>query len=464
MKEIFLDCFDEYEVLTEDGFKDFSGIKVIYDKEVIELQLQDNQNLKCQVNHEIKLIDGSYVKAIDQLGKITSSGLTILNISEVESEPLYDLINVQDTHQYYTNNIIQHNCGFVENFDELWKSVLPTISSGRRSKLIVTSTPNGLNHFYDMVDKAKRGKNDFKLMEVLWYDVTPRLYGPDGKFDDGLAFVTSQITASQVEAYLQEFCCRFLGAANTLVNGFALQKLEWIEKISADFIKYKEPEKDHKYVATVDCAEGRDQDYSVIQIIDVTKLPFEQVAIYRSNKVQPLLFPQIIMAKATEYNNAWVYIELNSVGYSVAKDLYIDLEYENVIVDQQKDLGMKQSKRTKAIGCSTLKDLIEKYKLILHDKQTILELRDFVQKGSQYEARSGFHDDTVMALVIFAYLTTQERFDDYMETNYNLVRNMFNEELEELENYHQIIFAVQDGIDDFSHNLEDLTEFGVFTN
>ena len=353
---------------------------------------------------------------------------------------------------------------FVENFDELWKSVLPTISSGRRSKLIVTSTPNGLNHFYDMVDKAKRGKNDFKLMEVLWYDVTPRLYGPDGKFDDGLAFVTSQITASQVEAYLQEFCCRFLGAANTLVNGFALQKLEWIEKISADFIKYKEPEKDHKYVATVDCAEGRDQDYSVIQIIDVTKLPFEQVAIYRSNKVQPLLFPQIIMAKATEYNNAWVYIELNSVGYSVAKDLYIDLEYENVIVDQQKDLGMKQSKRTKAIGCSTLKDLIEKYKLILHDKQTILELRDFVQKGSQYEARSGFHDDTVMALVIFAYLTTQERFDDYMETNYNLVRNMFNEELEELENYHQIIFAVQDGIDDFSHNLEDLTEFGVFTN
>lgn len=464
MKEIFLDCFDEYEVLTEDGFKDFSGIKVIYDKEVIELQLQDNQNLKCQVNHEIKLIDGSYVNAIDQLGKITSSGLTILNVSEIESEPLYDLINVQDTHQYYTNNIIQHNCGFVENFDELWKSVLPTISSGRRSKLIVTSTPNGLNHFYDMVDKAKRGKNDFKLMEVLWYDVTPRLYGPDGKFDDGLAFVTSQITASQVEAYLQEFCCRFLGAANTLVNGFALQKLEWIEKISADFIKYKEPEKDHKYVATVDCAEGRDQDYSVIQIIDVTKLPFEQVAIYRSNKVQPLLFPQIIMAKATEYNNAWVYIELNSVGYSVAKDLYIDLEYENVIVDQQKDLGMKQSKRTKAIGCSTLKDLIEKYKLILHDKQTILELRDFVQKGSQYEARAGFHDDTVMALVIFAYLTTQERFDDYMETNYNLVRNMFNEELEELENYHQIIFAVQDGIDDFSHNLEDPSEFGVFTN
>lgn len=464
MKEIFLDCFDEYEVLTEDGFKDFSGIKVLYDKEVIELQLQDNQNLKCQINHEIKLIDGSFVKAIDQLGKITSSGLTILNISEVESEPLYDLINVQDTHQYYTNNIIQHNCGFVENFDELWKSVLPTISSGRRSKLIVTSTPNGLNHFYDMVDKAKRGKNDFKLMEVLWYDVTPRLYGPDGKFDDGLAFVTSQITASQVEAYLQEFCCRFLGAANTLVNGFALQKLEWIEKISADFIKYKEPEKDHKYVATVDCAEGRDQDYSVIQIIDVTKLPFEQVAIYRSNKVQPLLFPQIIMAKAAEYNNAWVYIELNSVGYSVAKDLYIDLEYENVIVDQQKDLGMKQSKRTKAIGCSTLKDLIEKYKLILHDKQTILELRDFVQKGSQYEARAGFHDDTVMALVIFAYLTTQERFDDYMETNYNLVRNMFNEELEELENYHQIIFAIQDGIDDFSHNLEDPSEFGVFTN
>lgn len=358
--------------------------------------------------------------------------------------------------------IYMDEAAFIEGFDDVWKSVLPTISSGRRSKLIITSTPNGLNHFYDMVDKARRGKNDFKLMEVLWYDVTPRLYSPNGKFDDGLSFVKSQITQSSVEAYLQEFCCRFLGAANTLINGFVLSKLEWVDKIQEDFMKYKEPEKDHKYILTVDCAEGRDADYSVVQVIDVTKMPFEQVAIYRSNKVSPLLFPQIIMQKAIEYNNAWVYIELNSVGYQVAKDLYIDLEYENVIVDQSKDLGMKQTKRSKALGCSMLKDLIEKYKLILHDRETILELRDFVQKGQQYEARTDCHDDTVMALVIFQYLATQERFNDYLETNYNFVNQMFNEELKELEEYHQIIFAIQDGVDDYSHNLEDNYElFGV---
>lgn len=357
--------------------------------------------------------------------------------------------------------IYMDECGFIENFSEVWKQVLPTISSGRRQKLIITQTPNGLNHFYDIVDKAKRGKNDFALMEVLWYDVTPRLYDNNGKFDDGLQFVKQQISQQQVEAYLQEFCCRFLGAANTLINGFTLSKLEWIDKIQEDFIKYKEPEKDHKYIMAVDCAEGRDLDYSVAQIIDVTKMPFEQVAIYRQNKVQPLLLPQILMTKAMEYNNAWVYIELNSVGYQVAKDLYIDLEYENVIVDQSKDLGMKQTKRTKALGCQMLKDLIEKRKLILYDKETILELRDFVQKGQSYEARIDAHDDTVMALVVFQYLATQDRFNDYLETEYNFVDQMFKEELSELENYHQIIFAIQDGVDDYSHNLIDEDMLGV---
>lgn len=421
--------------------------------------LAHKQSMSVEVLERTKQI-------IEFLPEFLQPGIVVWNKGDIELDNKCTLAAFAATPDATRGNSFQmiymDEAAFIQNFQDLWKSVLPTISSGRRSKMVLTSTPDGLNHFYDLVEGARKGKNAFKHYTAMWYDVTPRLYDSSGKFDDGYSFVVNQINASQIEVYLQEYCGRFLGSSNTLINGFTLQKLEWEEKIDQDFIQYRNPVEGNKYIALVDCAEGRDQDYSVIQILDVTKLPFEQVAIYRQNKVQPLLFPQIIMQKAMLYNNAWVYIELNSVGYQVAKDLYINLEYENMIVDNAKDLGLKQTKRSKALGCSTLKDLIEKHKLIIRDKNTILELRDFVEKGDQYAAKIGSHDDTVMALVIFAYLSTQDRFEDYMEQKYNLIPQMFNEELQELQDYHSIMFYVEDGSTQENITNEDLQGlFGI---
>lgn len=335
---------------------------------------------------------------------------------------------------------------FVERFDDTWKAILPVISSGRESKIILTTTPNGINHFYDLWQAALTGKSGFVPYETVWTAVKERLYDKDDNFDDGMQWSSMQIGASSLEAFSQEHCGEFMGSEGTLISGFKLSKMDWIEKIAQDnFYRYEGPIEGHKYILAVDPAEGRGQDYSVIQIIDVTEYPYKQVGVYHSNKVSHLLFPTIIMKYAMEYNEAWVYIELNSIGNTVAKSLYIDLEYENVIVDSYKDLGMKQTKTTKAVGCSTLKDLIEKNKLLVYNKETVQELRTFVEKGVSWAAQEDKHDDLVMGLVIFAYLTTQERFGDFIDKERNIGKDVFRNEMDEMMDDFDTAVFVMDG-------------------
>ena len=323
---------------------------------------------------------------------------------------------------------------FIENFDDTWKAILPVISSGRRSKIILTSTPNGMNHWYDLWSASlAHPDKGFRPYTTTWITVKERLYAENDKFDDGFEWSTKQIVSSSIEAFQQEHCCRFMGTSGTLINGFKLTKMDWLDIAPDDcFYRIKEPEPGHKYICTVDPAEGRGQDFSTIQIIDVTTYPYEQVGVYHSNKISPLLLPSIIMRYGIEYNEAYVYIELNSIGTLVSKILFMDLEYEYVIMDSSKDLGMKQTKTTKAIGCSTLKDLIEKDKLRTPHKQTVAEFRTFVEKGVSWEAQDGFHDDLVMGLVIFAYLTTQGRFGDYIDVERNVGADVFQAEMAEM--------------------------------
>lgn len=334
-------------------------------------------------------------------------------------------------------------CAFVERFDDTWKAILPVISSGRKSRIILTSTPNGMNHYYDLWNAALAKKSGFIPYEALWTSVKERLYNAADVFDDGFEWSNTQIGASSLEAFIQEHCATFSGSAGTLISGFKLSKMSWTEMAPVDnFYQYKKPIADHKYIMAVDPAEGRGQDYSVIQIIDVTEYPYEQVGVYRSNQISHLLFPTVVMKYAMEYNEAWIYVELNSVGLSVSKSLYIDLEYENMIIDSSKDLGMKQTKSTKPLGCSTLKDLVEKDKLIINDKNTIIEFRTFSEKGTSWAAQEGKHDDLVMALVIFAYLTTQERFGEFIDADRNVGKDVFKEEMDEMmEDFEFVVFV-----------------------
>lgn len=343
--------------------------------------------------------------------------------------------------------------GFIENFDETWKAILPVISSGRRSKIILTSTPNGMNHWYDLWEGSLKGVSGFTPYTATWTSVKGRMYNEQNIFDDGKEWSANQIGASSLEAFNQEHNCNFMGTSGTLISGFKLSKMTFTEiEDSCNFYRYYDPIPGHKYIISVDPAEGRGQDYSSFHVIDVTKYPYEQVGVYHSNEVSPLLLPTVIMKFAMEYNDAWVYIELNSTGGTVAKTLYIDLEYENVICESSKDLGLKQSKVTKAIGCSTLKDLIEKDKLILHDRKTVMEFRTFVEKGVSWAALDGFHDDLVMALAVFAYLTSQSKFNDFIEVDRNVGNDIFKREMDDIYNDFApvIMVSIDDEVSEFN--------------
>lgn len=328
-------------------------------------------------------------------------------------------------------------CAFIPNFVDAWLAIQPVISSGRKSKIFITTTPNGLNHFYDIWTAAIEGKSGFTPYCATWTSVKERMYtdGDDGVFDDGYSWSSNMIGGSSKEAFLQEHCAEFMGTNGTLISGWKLSKMSWIdiEENESNFYQYKKPEEGHKYIAVLDPAEGRGQDYHALHIIDITNFPFEQVAVYHSNITSHLILPDVILRYLMMYNEAWIYIELNSTGHSVAKALFSELDYENVICDSYNDLGMKQSKRSKAIGCSALKDLIEKNKLIINNKKTILEFRTFSEKGVSWAAEEGFHDDLVMALVCFAWLTTQQKFAEYCEKDeLRLANEVFSREREAL--------------------------------
>ncbi|UNY47128.1 terminase large subunit [Cronobacter phage LPCS28] len=389
-------------------------------------------------------------QAIELLPDFLQPGIVIWNQGDIELENGCKIGAYSSSPDAVRGNsfalIYLDEAAFVERFDDTWKAILPVISSGRESKIILTTTPNGINHFYDLWQAALSGKSGFVPYETVWTAVKERLYDKDDNFDDGMQWSSMQIGASSLEAFSQEHCGEFMGSEGTLINGFKLSKMTWIDMVPTDnFYRYEKPIADHKYILAVDPAEGRGQDYSVIQVIDVTEYPYKQVGVFHSNKVSHLLLPTIIMKYAMEYNDAWVYIELNSIGNTVAKTLYIDLEYENVIVDSYKDLGLKQTKSTKAVGCSTLKDLIEKDKLIVRHKETVQEFRTFVEKGVSWAAQDDKHDDLVMGLVVFAYLTTQERFSEYVDSDRHVGKDIFRNEMDEMMDDFETAVFVMDG-------------------
>lgn len=330
---------------------------------------------------------------------------------------------------------------FIQNWEDCWLAIKPVISSGRHSKIVMTTTPNGMNHFYDIwaaaIDILENGrsKNGFVAYESEWNAVKERLYDEDDLFDDGWSFSMQEIYGSSLEQFRQEHRAIFSGTSGTLISGTKLAIMDYINPLNDHdyFFKFKNPDPNRRYIATLDSAEGRGQDYHALNIIDVTDDQWEQVAVLHSNTISHLILPDIILKCLIEYNSPPIYIELNSTGVSIAKSLLLDLEYEYVICDSYTDLGMKQTKRSKAIGCSVLKDLIEKNKLIINYKKTISELRTFSSKGLSWAAEEGQHDDLVMSLVIFAWLTTQPKFSDYIDKDdHRLASDIFRNELIEM--------------------------------
>ena len=309
---------------------------------------------------------------------------------------------------------VQHNIA-----NDFFKSVYPTISSGQETKMIIVSTPKGMNHFYKMWVEAEEQRSNFKTLAVDWWE-TP------GRDSD---WKIQQVANTSEEDFNQEFACEFLGSTNTLVNVNILRNLAFINPTfqKNGFDQYGEINPDHQYVVTVDTARGVGLDNSAFVVVDITTVPYRVVAKFKDSLISPLLYPELIYNVATNYNEAFVLVEINDIGEQIANILANDLEYENIFVTNVKgragqvigggfssnrQLGVRTTKQVKRIGCSTLKDLIENNKIIIEDFDIIEEMSNFINKKDSYQADEGYHDDLVMCLVLFSWLIRQPYFKD----------------------------------------------------
>ena len=330
---------------------------------------------------------------------------------------------------------------FVENWDEFFASVFPTISSGNTTKILFTSTPNGLNHFYKTCMGAKEDRNGYVYIEVPWNKVPGR--------DEAWKKETLQAMDFDTQKFSQEFECNFLGSSGTLIEGSKLKSLVDVKPLAeTQHLKvYEQPIKDHVYVCIVDVARGKGLDYSAFQIIDVTEMPYNQVCVYRDNTVTPIDYAEIIYRSIQRYGEAYTLIEVNDIGEQVSEILHYEFEVETMMFTESAgrsgkrittgfskgaDKGVRTTKSVKAVGCNMLKMLIEQDQLRIHDFQTINELSTFSRKANSYEAESGCHDDLVMCLVLFAWMTDQAFFKEVTDINtIDRLRSRNEEELME---------------------------------
>ena len=338
---------------------------------------------------------------------------------------------------------------FVERAAEFYTSTYPVISSGTDTKIIVTSTANGIgNTFHKIWEGAVQGVNEYSYFRVDWHDVP----GRDEKWKEETINNTSQIQ------FDQEFGNTFFGTGDTLINAQTLLDLRASHPVrkleGGDILIYKEPIKGHDYILVADVSKGRGQDYSSFSLIDISARPFEQVAVYRNNTISPLLFPNIIYKYANVYNKAYCIIESNDQGGVVCNGLYYDLEYENVHVEsavKANAVGIEITRKSKRLGCSALKDLLENSKLKVVDEQTILEISTFEAKGQTFQASVGNHDDLVMNLVLFGYFVSSAYFSNL--TDLNLKDIIFNQKMKEI-NEDIVPFGFIDDGSEFIQKIE----------
>jgi hypothetical protein len=321
--------------------------------------------------------------------------------------------------------------------EEFYASTYPTISAGMTTKLIIVSTPNGMNHFHKLWVDANRPeghklKNKFVPVEVSWRDVPITAGGP--KRDD--VWAEEQIANTSPEQFEQEYGCSFLGSSNTLISSTKLNVLaseEFLTEDNEGLRIFEEPDPDKTYFLQADVSRGQGSDYSAFTVLQGNESPYKVVASFRNNTISPFNFPQIIKNVGEKYNNAYVLVETNDIGGQVSNILYQDLGYENLLMTRvmgrkgqmltqgfaqsKSEMGIRTTAQTKKLGCAILKRLIEEDKLFINDERIITELMSFVSKSNTYKAEDGQHDDLVMTLVFFAWLTRQDYFADLIESS-----------------------------------------------
>ena len=347
-----------------------------------------------------------------------------------------------------------------------FSSVYPTISSGQKTKMIIVSTPYGMNQFYKLWVDAEKDRNDYIPIEVHWSEVPGR--------DENWKEQTIRNTSP--EQFQQEFECEFLGSVNTLISPAKIKSATYFEPIKSkgSVDQFEEPIKGHTYVITVDVARGVDKDYSAFVVFDVTKMPFRVVAIYKNNQIKPFVFPNIIAEVAKGYNEAHILTEVNDIGQQIAEALNFEIEYPNVLMCTQKgragqilgamysgrgsSMGVRMTKQIKRVGCANIKTLVEGDKLVINSFKIIEEMSTFAKRGQSWQAEDGANDDLMMCLVIFGWLSNQGYFKEL--TNQNARQMMYEEQSKLIEEDMAPFGFVDDGINSDPENEETIDEYG----
>ena len=393
----------------------------------------DNVNIGILANKAATARDllGRLQMAYENLPRWMQQGIVAWNKGSLELENGSKIIAASTSASAVRgmsfNIIFLDEFAFVQNHlaDDFFASVYPTISSGKSTKVIIVSTPHGMNHFYRMWHDAERGQNEYIATEVHWSEVP----GRDKKWKEQTIRNTSK------QQFAIEFECEFLGSVDTLIAASKLKALVYEQPIEQNgkLSVYEKPFSKRDYIITVDVARGVGKDYSAFIVADITEFPYKIVATYRDNEIKPMLFPSVIEDVAKAYNNAYVLCEVNDIGDQVASILFYDLEYENLLMVAMRgragqivgsgfsgvktQLGVKMSTTTKKVGCSNLKTLIEEDKLTFCDYNIISELTTFIQRKQSFEAEEGCNDDLAMCLVIFSWLVAQDYFKEMTDSD-----------------------------------------------
>ena len=323
--------------------------------------------------------------------------------------------------------------------EQFFSSVYPTISAGTTTKVIIVSTPHGMNMFYKLWVDAENERNSYVPIEVHWSEIPGR----------DVAWKEETIKNTSQSQFNSEFECEFLGSIDTLITPARLRTLAYKDPIqsNAGLDLYEKPKENHTYVLTADVSRGTSNDYSAFIVFDVTEMPYKIVAKYRDNEIKPLIFPSKIYDVARAFNQAFVLIEINDIGEQVANAMQFDLEYDNMIMASMRgragqvmgggfsggraQLGVRTTKSVKKTGCSNLKQLVEDSKLIVEDYDCINELSTFIVKGHSFEADEGCTDDLVACMFLFAWATDQTYFKEL--TDVDIRATMMREQQDALE-------------------------------
>jgi hypothetical protein len=447
------------KIVTEDGLVPIVLRK--YQKEFI-LSMHNNRNTICMMGRQqgktesvrafmihfiifneyktVGLLANKEATAMEILGKIQTSyenlpkwiqqGVVSWNkgtfVLENGSRIIASATSSTAIRGYTLQALLIDEAAHIPHFDEFLTSVLPTISAGKETKVIMVSTPNGMGTFNSIWRNSELGNNSYNRILATWRDVPGR--------DEKWRVEALKMLNNDTQKFAQEFECEVAGSSNTLISGWKLKQLvHQLPIYTHDGLStYEKPMSGHSYVCIVDVSRGKGLDYSAFNIIDITEMPYKQVCVYRNNLITPIDYADVVYRVSKFYNSASVLVEVNDIGEQVATSLHYDFEYDNLLMTESAgragkritsgfgsniDRGIRTTKSVKAVGCSILKLLIEQNQLIINDLETISELSTFSRKGISYEAESGKHDDLVMGLVLFAWLSDQTYFKDLTSIN-----------------------------------------------